>query len=48
MMKRREPRKPKGIKMDLNMILDFIVAYKWWLIACSPFLIAVIVIKLRG
>jgi hypothetical protein len=29
----------------INSIIEFVLAYKWWFIAASPFVIAILVLR---
>lgn len=31
--------------LDINRIIEFIIAYKWWLLAIVPFVIAAMVLR---
>jgi hypothetical protein len=32
--------------MDAATIMDFVVAYKWWLAAAAPIILAIVVVKI--
>ena len=34
--------------MDISSVVQFIVTYKWWLIAGVPILIAIMALRARG
>lgn len=36
--------------MDIGLsdVIEFIVTYKWWLIACAPILIVIMALRARG
>lgn len=34
--------------ITLNDVIGFIITYKWWLIALSPFAIGIMIVKVRG
>jgi len=34
--------------MEISTVINFVVTYKWWLIALIPFAIAISVLRARG
>lgn len=34
--------------ITLNDVIGFVIAYKWWIFAALPFVIAIMALKARG
>ena len=33
---------------SISSVIEFVVVYKWWIIACIPLLIVIMVVRARG
>lgn len=36
------------VEMDFGEVVQFVVAHKWWIAALIPFVIVIVVLRLRG